>query len=251
MPHVLAAEGGYQAFSLHGGEWAILAFSGITALIAISVGFFLRSSVLAYDQGTPKMIEIATAIQEGALAYLKRQFRTIVVVMVPLAIVVFITSVEVVKPDGTVALTFAQSGLFRTLAFIAGGIMSGLTGYIGMTLATQGNVRTAAAAREGSMPKALTVAFRTGGVAGMFTVGLGLFGATLIIVVFQNTSSAILVGFGFGGSLLALFLRVGGGIFTKAADVGADLVGKVEAGIPEDDPAQPGHHRRQRGRQRR
>ena len=151
----------------------------------------------------------------------------------------FITSVEVLKPDGTVALTFAESGLFRTLAFIAGGIMSGLTGYIGMTLATQGNVRTAAAAREGSMPKALTVAFRTGGVAGMFTVGLGLLGATLIIVVFQNTSSAILVGFGFGGSLLALFLRVGGGIFTKAADVGADLVGKVEAGIPEDDPRNP------------
>ena len=108
-----------------------------------------------------------------------------------------------------------------------------------MTLATRGNVRTAAAALTGSMPRALTVAFRTGGVAGMFTVGLGLLGATLIIIIFQNTSSAILVGFGFGGSLLALFLRVGGGIFTKAADVGADLVGKVEAGIPEDDPRNP------------
>ena len=108
-----------------------------------------------------------------------------------------------------------------------------------MTLATQGNVRTAAAALTNSMPRALTVAFRTGGVAGMFTVGLGLLGATLIIMIFQNTSSAILVGFGFGGSLLALFLRVGGGIFTKAADVGADLVGKVEAGIPEDDPRNP------------
>ncbi len=108
-----------------------------------------------------------------------------------------------------------------------------------MTLATQGNVRTAAAALTGSMPRALTVAFRTGGVAGMFTVGLGLLGATLIIIAFQNTSSVILVGFGFGGSLLALFLRVGGGIFTKAADVGADLVGKVEAGIPEDDPRNP------------
>ena len=108
-----------------------------------------------------------------------------------------------------------------------------------MTLATRGNVRTAAAALTGSMPKALTVAFRTGGVAGMFTVGLGLLGATVIIIIFQNTSSAILVGFGFGGSLLALFLRVGGGIFTKAADVGADLVGKVEAGIPEDDPRNP------------
>ena len=108
-----------------------------------------------------------------------------------------------------------------------------------MTLATRGNVRTAAAALTGSMPKALTVAFRTGGVAGMFTVGLGLLGATVIIMIFQNTSSAILIGFGFGGSLLALFLRVGGGIFTKAADVGADLVGKVEAGIPEDDPRNP------------
>ena len=108
-----------------------------------------------------------------------------------------------------------------------------------MTLATRGNVRTAAAAKRNSLPDALKVAFRTGGVAGMFTVGLGLLGATVIIAIFQNTSSAILVGFGFGGSLLALFLRVGGGIFTKAADVGADLVGKVEAGIPEDDPRNP------------
>jgi K(+)-stimulated pyrophosphate-energized sodium pump len=108
-----------------------------------------------------------------------------------------------------------------------------------MSLAVRGNVRTAAAARSGSLPGALKVAFRTGGVAGMFTVGLGLLGATIIIMIFQNTSSAILVGFGFGGSLLALFLRVGGGIFTKAADVGADLVGKVEQGIPEDDPRNP------------
>src|SRR5688500_17237490 len=108
-----------------------------------------------------------------------------------------------------------------------------------MTLATRGNVRTAAAALTNSMPKALDVAFRTGGVAGMFTVGLGLLGATVIVMIFQNTSSVILVGFGFGGSLLALFLRVGGGIFTKAADVGADLVGKIEAGIPEDDPRNP------------
>ena len=108
-----------------------------------------------------------------------------------------------------------------------------------MSLAVRGNVRTAAAAREGSMPRALSVAFRTGAVAGMFTVGLGLLGATIIIMIFQNTSSAILIGFGFGGSLIALFMRVGGGIFTKAADVGADLVGKVEAGIPEDDPRNP------------
>ena len=120
-----------------------------------------------------------------------------------------------------------------------GCFLSGLTGFIGMSLAVRGNVRTAAAAKTGSMPAALQVAFRTGGVAGMFSVGLGLLGATVIIMIFQNTSSAILIGFGFGGSLLALFLRVGGGIFTKAADVGADLVGKVEAGIPEDDPRNP------------
>src|SRR5258705_9287824 len=117
--------------------------------------------------------------------------------------------------------------------------MSGYTGFMGMSRAVRGNVRTAEAGRKGSLPAALKVAFRTGGIAGMFTVGLGLLGATTIIMIFQNTSSAILVGFGFGGSLLALFLRVGGGIFTKAADVGADLVGKVEAGIPEDDPRNP------------
>jgi K(+)-stimulated pyrophosphate-energized sodium pump len=239
MLDVLAAEGGYQAFELHGGEWAVLIGSALTALLAIAIGFSLMKGVLAADQGTPKMIEIATAIQEGAMAYLRRQFKTIAVILVPLAIIVFVTSTEVLKPDGTTALSFAESGIFRTLAFIAGCLMSGLTGFIGMGLAVRGNVRTAAAAKTGSLPAALKVAFRTGGVAGMFTVGLGLLGATIIIIVFQNTSSAILVGFGFGGSLLALFLRVGGGIFTKAADVGADLVGKVEAGIPEDDPRNP------------
>ncbi len=243
MNQVLAAEGGYQEFVLNGGEWAVLALSGLAALLAILVGFALMRSVLASDQGTPKMIEIASAIQEGAWAYLKRQFRTILVILVPLAVIVFVTSTEVAKPEdftgGSGGLSFAASGAARTAAFIAGCIMSGLTGYIGMTLATRGNVRTAAAAKSGSLPRALEVAFRTGGIAGMFTVGLGLAGATIIIAIFQNTSSAILVGFGFGGSLLALFLRVGGGIFTKAADVGADLVGKVEAGIPEDDPRNP------------
>jgi K(+)-stimulated pyrophosphate-energized sodium pump len=239
MLDVLAAEGGYQNFTLHGGEWFWLVFSAVTALLALAVGFGLMRGVLAADQGTPKMIEIATAIQEGAMAYLRRQFKTIAVILVPLAIIVFLTSTRVLKGDGTEALSFVQSGIFRTLAFIAGCLMSGLTGFIGMSLAVRGNVRTAAAAKTGSLPAALKVAFRTGGVAGMFTVGLGLIGATVIIMVFQNTSSTILIGFGFGGSLLALFLRVGGGIFTKAADVGADLVGKVEAGIPEDDPRNP------------
>jgi K(+)-stimulated pyrophosphate-energized sodium pump len=239
VTNVLAAEGGYQEFDLLGGEFLILGFSVAAAALAIAVGFVLMKGVLVQDQGTPKMIEIATAIQVGAAAYLKRQFRTIAMILVPLAIVVFLTSTEVLRPDGAVALSFGESGIYRTLAFIAGGVLSGLTGYVGMTLATRGNVRTAAAAKRNSLPDALLVAFRTGGVAGMFTVGLGLLGATVIIILFQNTSSAILVGFGFGGSLLALFLRVGGGIFTKAADVGADLVGKVEAGIPEDDPRNP------------
>ena len=239
VPSILAAEGGYQEFVLKGGEWAVLFLSAAAALVALAVGFFLVKSVMAADEGSPKMKEIAKAIQEGALAYLKRQFKTIGVILVPLAIIVFLTSTAIKKPDGTEALSFGQSGLWRTLAFVLGCLASGLTGYIGMTLATRGNVRTAAAALTNSMPKALTVAFRTGGVAGMFTVGLGLLGATGIIMLFQNTSSVILVGFGFGGSLLALFLRVGGGIFTKAADVGADLVGKVEAGIPEDDPRNP------------
>jgi K(+)-stimulated pyrophosphate-energized sodium pump len=236
---LLASEGGWQDFTLQGGEWLVLLLSGLSALLAIAVGFYLMKSVLAADEGTPKMKEIALAIQEGAWAYLKRQFRTIAIILIPVAVVVFVTSVAIEKPNGDEALSFGAAGLFRTLAFILGCVASGLTGYIGMTLATRGNVRTAAAARTGSMPAALKVAFRTGGIAGMFTVGLGLLGATVIIAIFQNTSSAMLIGFGFGGSLLALFLRVGGGIFTKAADVGADLVGKVEAGIPEDDPRNP------------
>ena len=235
----LAAEGGYQEFELGSAEMFWLVFSALTAVLAIGVGLALMRGVLAADQGTSKMQEIAAAIQEGALAYLRRQFKTILIILIPLVAIVFATSTAVLEPDGSEALSLGESGIFRTLAFLAGCLMSGLTGFIGMSLAVRGNVRTAAAARAGSLPAALKVAFRTGGVAGMFTVGLGLLGATVIILIFQNTSSAILVGFGFGGSLLALFLRVGGGIFTKAADVGADLVGKVEAGIPEDDPRNP------------
>jgi len=239
MSTVLAAEGGYQEFVLGSTEWAWLVISALTAVVALAVGFLLSRGVLRADPGTPRMQEIAAAIQEGAMAYLRRQFRTILLILIPLVVVVFLTSTRVLRPDGSEALSFTQSGTFRTLAFVAGCFMSGLTGFIGMSLAVRGNVRTAAAAKAGSLPAALKVAFRTGGVAGMFTVGLGLLGATVIIMTFQNTSSAILIGFGFGGSLLALFLRVGGGIFTKAADIGADLVGKIEQGIPEDDARNP------------
>ncbi len=245
MTQVIAAEGGYQAFTLSSSEWGWLIFAGAVAIVALLLGVVLMRGVLAQEQGTDKMQEIAGAIQEGALAYLKRQFRTIGMIVIPLAVVVFLTSTAINKESivegvkGAEMLTFVQSGAFRTLAFILGCVFSASIGFLGMWLAVRGNVRTAAAARRSDFNAALKVAFRTGGVAGLLTAGLGLLGTVGIVMIFQNTASAILVGFGFGGSLLALFLRVGGGIFTKAADVGADLVGKVEAGIPEDDPRNP------------
>ncbi len=196
--------------------------------------------MLAADQGTATMKDIAKAIQEGAEAFLSRQFKTIAIIVVPLAVLIFFTATKVTHVNAlgqTVTdLTFAQAGIYRVICFLAGAVCSGLTGFIGMSLAVRGNVRTAAAAREGKMAPALKVAFRTGAITGLFCVGLGLLGATTIVLIFQNTATSVLIGFGFGASLLALFMRVGGGIFTKAADVGADLVGKVEAGIPEDDP---------------
>jgi K(+)-stimulated pyrophosphate-energized sodium pump len=240
MTEVLAAsEGGWQQFELGSTEWTLLVLVTIVALAALALGVVLMRGVLAQEQGTAEMQEIAGAIQEGALAYLKRQFRTIGLIVVPLAVIVFVTSTEVLEPDGESALSFGLSGSARTVAFLLGALFSGAIGFFGMWLAVRGNVRTAAAARRSDFPSALKVAIRTGGVAGLLTAGLGLLGTVVIIMLFQNTASAILVGFGFGGSLLALFLRVGGGIFTKAADVGADLVGKVEAGIPEDDPRNP------------
>ncbi len=229
-------KGGYQNFHLGSGEFGWLAFALCAGALAIVIGLVLMRGVLRSDQGTSAMKQVALAIQEGAVAFLRRQFRAILIIVVPLAILVFFTATKVVRPDGVVALSFGQAGLFRALAFLFGAACSGFTGFIGMSLAVRGNVRTAAAARKGTMQGALRVAFRTGAITGMFCVGLGLMGATTIVLVFQNTAAAVLVGFGFGASLLALFMRVGGGIFTKAADVGADLVGKVEVGIPEDDP---------------
>ncbi len=235
MTH-LFAEGGYQNFLLSGAEKGWLVFALAAGLISVIVGVILMRGVLAADQGTAAMKDIAKAIQEGAEAFLRRQFKTILIIVVPLAILIFFTATKVQRPDHSVALTFVQAGIYRVICFLAGAICSGLTGFIGMSLAVRGNVRTAAAARGGEMAPALRVAFRTGAITGLFCVGLGLLGATTIVLVFQNSATAVLVGFGFGASLLALFMRVGGGIFTKAADVGADLVGKVEAGIPEDDP---------------
>jgi len=232
----LASEGSYQNFHLGGTDklWLVLAL--VAGFIGILAGLALMRGVLKADQGTAKMREIARAIQEGAEAFLKRQFRVIVIIIVPLAVLIFFTATKVTRPNGTVAFSFTQAGLLRVVCFLFGAAFSGLTGFIGMSVAVRGNVRTAAAATSGKLPGALKVAFRSGAVTGMLCVGLGLLGATAIVFIFQNTATAVLVGFAFGASLLALFMRVGGGIFTKAADVGADLVGKVEAGIPEDDP---------------
>ena len=232
-----AADGGYQNLGLTGGDKAILWAVIACGLIGIIAGVLLVRSVLAADPGSMRMREIAKAIQEGAEAFLKRQFRTIGIIVVPIAILIFFTATKVVRTDGTVAMTFSQNGLWRVVCFLIGATFSGLTGFIGMSIAVRGNVRTAAAAvAGGGMPAALRVAFRTGAVTGLLCVGLGLTGAAGIFLIFQDSATAVLVGFAFGASLIALFMRVGGGIFTKAADVGADLVGKIEAGIPEDDP---------------
>ncbi|MHB1536513.1 MAG: proton/sodium-translocating pyrophosphatase, partial [Acidimicrobiales bacterium] len=239
----LASSGDYQVFHLHGIEWAWLIFAAACGLVAIATGFYLVREMLACDQGTPSMIEIAKAVQEGAQAYLTRQFKAIGIIVIPLAVLVFLTATKVTQTTlvagvahTRTVLPYWEAGLFRTIAFVVGASLSGLAGFIGMSTAVRGNVRTAAAARDGKLDTALRVAFRTGAITGMFVVGFGLLGATVIVMVAQNTATDILIGFGFGCSLLALFMRVGGGIFTKAADVGADLVGKVEAGIPEDDP---------------
>jgi K(+)-stimulated pyrophosphate-energized sodium pump len=235
-PSVLASSAGYQNFVLGSSEKAWLGFALGTGVVALVVALYLMRGVLAADRGTVTMQEIAKAIEEGAVAFLRRQFKTIAVIVIPLFVLVFFTATKVLRPDHSVALSFTEAGFARAIAFLVGATFSGLTGFVGMSLSVRGNLRTAAAAREGSLKAALRVAFRTGGITGMFCVGLGLIGATAIVLIFQQTATAVLVGFGFGASLLALFMRVGGGIFTKAADVGADLVGKVEAGIPEDDP---------------
>jgi K(+)-stimulated pyrophosphate-energized sodium pump len=194
------------------------------SLVALAIAWALRSQVLAASDGTPKMQEIAAAVQEGAAAYLARQFKTLSYFVV----IVFV-------------LLFALPGdmdvkIGRSIFFIVGAAFSAIVGYQGMWLAVRANVRVAEAARQGSAVNAVQIAFRTGGVVGMLTVGLGLFGASLVVAIYHSDAPAVLEGFGFGAAMLAMFMRVGGGIFTKAADVGADLVGKVEKNIPEDDP---------------
>ncbi len=224
---------------------AIWSVFGI-AIIGLAYAWILRTQILREDKGTPKMQEVWGAIKDGADAYLKRQLSSILPLIGILTVALFF-SVYIVPPSPEAMDRFKGMGedqvrliigFARAIAFVMGAGFSLTVGQIGMRMAVQGNVRVASASRR-SFADALRIAYRTGTITGMLTDGLGLLGGTSIFIILGIAAPDALLGFGFGGTLLALFMRVGGGIFTKAADVGADLVGKVEAGIPEDDPRNP------------
>ncbi len=210
---------------LSGGNLVLVIIVLLIALGALGMAYMFRQEVLAAGEGTDNMQNIAHAVQEGANAYLTRQFRTLAV----FAVVAFLLLLALPADDLTVRV-------FRSVFFLVGAGFSGAVGYLGMNLAVRANLRVAAAANQEGRDPAMRIGFRTGATVGMLTVGLGLLGASIVVLAFGNEAPAVLEGFGFGAALLAMFMRVGGGIFTKAADVGADLVGKVEQHIPEDDP---------------
>ncbi|WP_281966339.1 sodium-translocating pyrophosphatase [Serinicoccus marinus] len=211
--------------SLSGADTSIVIVVLCIALVALVMGFMFRREVLATSPGSGSMQEIGSAVQEGASAYLGRQFRTLAI----FAVVAFVLLLALPADDMVIRIG-------RSVAFLFGAGFSAFIGWLGMNLATAANMRVAEAARTTGRDDGMRIAFRTGGTVGMATVGLGLLGAAVVVLVYQGDAAKVLEGFGFGAALLAMFMRVGGGIFTKAADVGADLVGKVEAGIPEDDP---------------
>ncbi len=220
-------------------EWAmVLAVLG-TAILALVYAALLARQILRYDKGTEAMQAVWRDIKAGANAYLRTQLRTIAVMIAGLTVLMFL-SVYIVRPTPEAREMFGESARIiiafaRAGAFLMGSTFSALVGYIGMNMAVEGNVRVANASRV-SYNEALKIAYRSGTITGMLTDGLGLLGGTVIFLIFGKAAPDVLLGFGFGGTLLALFMRVGGGIYTKAADVGADLVGKVEAGMEEDDP---------------
>ncbi|MEV0267645.1 MAG: sodium-translocating pyrophosphatase [Hamadaea sp.] len=225
----IVADGGKVA--LTGNNVTYVVVAAVIALVALGFAFTLVRAVLGTGKGTVKMQEIAGAVQEGATAYLFRQFKTLAIFVVIAVVVLFVLPVHGVS-DNETAVKIGRSAFF-----VVGAVFSAFIGGAGMALATRANLRVAAAAREdGGREKAMSIAFRSGGVVGFLTVGLGLLGAAIVVLVYKSDAPTVLEGFGFGAALLAMFMRVGGGIFTKAADVGADLVGKVEQGIPEDDP---------------
>ncbi len=209
------------------GEKIALCMNVLIAIAGLVYAGTLVKQVKRADQGTPRMQEIALAVREGANAYLYRQFRVVGVLIILITVALFYAA----KASNAVP----SIAWGRALAFLLGSVFSALVGFVGMRLATTGNLRVAAAARK-SFGNALQLGYRTGTITGMLTDGLGLLGGSIIFLVYGEHAYEALLGFGFGGTLLALFMRVGGGIYTKAADVGADLVGKIEAGIPEDDP---------------
>ncbi|BCJ43916.1 K(+)-insensitive pyrophosphate-energized proton pump [Actinoplanes ianthinogenes] len=216
--------------SLSGSNVTFVIVALVFALIALGFAAMFVQSVLRTGRGTKNMQEIAGAVQEGASAYLFRQFKTLAVFVVIAVVLLFLLPVHDTDNE-----TWVKIG--RSLFFVVGAVFSSFIGGAGMALATRANLRVAAAAGEsGGRETAMGIAFRTGGVVGFLTVGLGLFGGALVVLIFNSDAPTVLEGFGFGAALLAMFMRVGGGIFTKAADVGADLVGKVEQHIPEDDP---------------
>ena len=211
----------------------------LTAFISLLYAWLLRGKVMKKDKGSAKMQEIWMAISEGAESYLGQQLKTILPAIGFLTVLLFL-SVYIVPPSREAMQEFPRNtqliiAIGRSIAFILGAAFSLTVGQLGMRMAIQANVRAASASRR-SFNEALTIAYYSGTVTGMLTDGLGLFGGTMIFIIFGKAAPDTLLGFGFGGTLLALFMRVGGGIYTKAADVGADLVGKVEKGIPEDDP---------------
>ncbi|HEY6745492.1 MAG TPA: sodium-translocating pyrophosphatase [Mycobacteriales bacterium] len=216
-----------EAPKIAGADYFVVVVIAAIAAGALVFAVYLYNQVMRADQGTPRMQDIARAVQEGASAYLNRQFKT----LGAFVLIVFVLLLILPVNEGG---TNVRIG--RSVFFVVGAVFSAMVGYFGMTLATRGNVRVAAAARATGARDAMRIAFRTGGFCGMLTVGLGLFGASMVLLAYNENAPTVLEGFGFGAALLAMFMRVGGGIFTKAADVGADLVGKVEAGIPEDDP---------------
>ena len=225
MNHLSLAAETSTSLALTGTDRAIVLAVGIVAIVALVISFILRAGVLAAGKGSEKMQEISAAVQEGAAAYLTRQFKTLSVFVVIVFVLLF-----VLPADST------AERIGRSIFFLIGAGFSAAIGYTGMWLATRANVRVAAAANSESRERAMQIAFRTGGSVGLATTGLGLLGASFVVFSYVGEAPTVLEGFGFGAALLAMFMRVGGGIFTKAADVGADLVGKVEQGIPEDDP---------------
>jgi K(+)-stimulated pyrophosphate-energized sodium pump len=211
----------------------------VVAFVSLIYAWLLRGIVMKKDKGTAKMQEVWEAIKIGADSYLSRQLKTILPAIGLLFIALFL-SVYVVPPSHEAKLEFPQNtqlviAVGRALAFVLGATFSLIVGQLGMRMAIQASVRSASAARR-SFNESLSIAYYAGTITGMLTDGLGLLGGTVIFIIFGKASPDVLLGFGFGGTLLALFMRVGGGIYTKAADVGADLVGKVEKDIPEDDP---------------